>query len=140
MRKVIIFRNEHTDEGTFGTLLTDTGFSCRTLELPWRENAPSISCIPKGKYLCKFKKSPTFGLCYHLQNVPGRTAILIHPANFGGDTSKGFHSELKGCISLGRETGHIQNQKALLYSRSTLEFFVHEMNEEDFELTIQGPS
>ena len=39
--------------------------------------------------------SPKFGPSWHIENVPGRTHILIHPANFADD--------IQGCIGLGMD-------------------------------------
>lgn len=68
-------------------------FSCFTLELPWMENKPNISCIPKGEYPLAHRNSPKYGDHIHVMNVPGRSYILIHPAN--------FVSQLRGCIAPG---------------------------------------
>lgn len=68
-------------------------WSCRTLELPWRDNQPQISCIPKGTYTCRRILSPTFGETYQVCDVPGRSGILFH----AGNTAKDTH----GCILLG---------------------------------------
>ena len=35
-------------DGTFGVLIKDGVPLCVTLELPWRDNERSISCIPEG--------------------------------------------------------------------------------------------
>ena len=47
MRQVYLLRTTTSDQGTEGFLVTD-GFNCRTLELPWKNNKRSISCIPEG--------------------------------------------------------------------------------------------
>jgi Family of unknown function (DUF5675) len=79
-------------QGTNGTLLLDGVKLCATIELPWRNNEPRISCIPEGEYKLIKRYSPHFK--WHLQvlDVPGRDLILMHPAN---DAVK----ELKGCIA-----------------------------------------
>lgn len=92
------------DEGTFGKLVTDKDFKCVTIELPWRDNKPDISCVPKGTYLCTWRFSEKHGLCYWLENVPGRSSCEIHSANVAGDISKGWASQLEGCIAPGKET------------------------------------
>lgn len=82
---------------TYGDLdvINDAGsvvFSCKTLELPWRENKRSISCIPEGEYEV-IEMPPTPKRPYHyfwVQNVPGRTGILFHPGT--------YTSHIKGCI------------------------------------------
>lgn len=64
-----------------------------TLELPWRNNEKSISCIPVGKYKAKRVNSPRFGKTFKILNVPNRSEILIHPGNEVKDT--------QGCILVG---------------------------------------
>lgn len=80
---------------TRGTLVaTDpTGnllFQCVTLELPWLDNQPQVSCIPEGRYQVRNRRTDKFGLHYHVQDVPGREWILFHPGN--------YVSQLRGCI------------------------------------------
>ncbi len=126
--RVSIRRLESTDEGTFG-LLTMPGFRCYTLELPWRNNARRVSCVPVGSYRAAIAQSPRFGRVYLLQGVPGRSAILIHPANVAGDKSMGYDSQLEGCIALGERVGALRNaagklQRAVLVSRPAVRAFM----------------
>lgn len=69
------------------------GFQCFTLELPWVDNRNKISCIPSGQYRYKFRESPANGDVLELQDVPGRTFIQIHSAN--------YIRQLLGCIAVG---------------------------------------
>lgn len=68
-------------------------FKCFTIELPWRDNLPNISCIPKGEYKLALRNSPKYGDHIHVTGVPARSYILIHPANYVG--------QLRGCIAVG---------------------------------------
>jgi hypothetical protein len=61
------------------------------LELPWRDNARRVSCIPTGRYELVAHESRKFGRCLLVKDVPGRSGILFHPAN--------LTSQLKGCIA-----------------------------------------
>jgi hypothetical protein len=62
-----------------------------TLELPWRNNAPDVSCIPAGTYGVALAWSKKFArLTPHLFGVPGRSYIEIHPGNWTENTA--------GCI------------------------------------------
>jgi hypothetical protein len=79
-------------EGTNGILLFNGAVICSTIELPWNNNAPSISCIPEGKYLLVKRYSPHHKWHLELKDVPGRQLILMHPANDA-------ITELKGCIA-----------------------------------------
>lgn len=116
---VHIIRFKSSDQGTQGYLFFNT-FQCCTLELPWKNNQRSISCIPHGYYLMKpylFRgKYPS----YHILDVPNRSNILIHQGNFAGDVSKGYLSNVEGCILVGRYFGIMRNQLAVLVSRPTI--------------------
>src|SRR5690606_21670083 len=109
-------RLESSDEGTFGKIIVG-GREFFTGELPWRENAPNISCIPAGVYPCAFTYSPRFRrLMYLVDRVRGRSGIRIHSANFMGDASKGHKCQLNGCIAPGMKIGWIDKQKAVFSS------------------------
>jgi hypothetical protein len=138
VRKAILTRNETSDQGTFGTLVTDSGFTCRTGELPWRNNESGISCIPPGCYQVVWLESPAHGWCYHVQNVSDRKDIEIHSANWMGDESKGFQCQLKGCIAPGMDIGPLEGQKACLHSKDALDGLVSDLAEQPFWLTIEG--
>lgn len=90
-----------TDQGTFGSASIDA-LKFVSLELPWRDNQPNLSCIPAGTYTAWRVYSGRFVRdVYQLQNVPDRSAIEIHPANWAGDVEQGWYSDLQGCICLG---------------------------------------
>jgi len=112
------------------------GFNCQTLELPWRDNRRSISCIPAGEYLVKIRMSPKYGEIYHVKDVPGRTFILIHSGNWAGDTTKGYKTHVNGCILLGQKRGLLAGQWAVLNSRITVKRFMQEMGNEPFTLRV----
>lgn len=135
MKEVYLFRTSTSDQGTQGILATD-GFFCKTLELPWRDNTKSISCIPKGTYIVKIRQSPKYGRIYWVTNVEGRTWILIHSGNFAGDVSKGFKTHVNGCILLGKKHGILGNQLAVLSSRITVKKFMRFMKYETFKLIV----
>ncbi len=95
--EIYIDRLIDTGKETLGYLHCSTGFdsiALNTLELPWKNNQPNISCIPAGLYPYKKRWSEKNGrIVIELLNVPGRTDIEIHIANY-------FH-ELLGCIAVG---------------------------------------
>lgn len=136
MKRAILTRAPSTDEGTFGTLQLDAQV-LRTTELPWRDNKPQASCIPPGVYRCEIVQSPKFGRVYGVQNVPGRSAILIHSANYGGDTAKGYRSQLLGCIAPCMDHGQLDGQMAGLQSRDALGEFMAWAGGEPIELEIR---
>ena len=91
-------RDIMTPSYTEGTLLIDGSQECFTLEKPWLDNQPDTSCIPAGTYPVENQFSPHFGCNMpHVLNVPGRSAIMIHPAN--------YEEQLLGCIALGTTRG-----------------------------------
>ncbi|GGA95895.1 DUF5675 family protein [Agarivorans gilvus] len=112
--------------GTFGQLFSPCGTPLAvSVERPWLNNQPSISCIPEGTYKIVPVNSPKFGECLGL-SAPTlgishdhsgilRTHILIHPANLA--------SQLEGCIALGEKWGVLNGEWAVLNSRHACELF-----------------
>jgi hypothetical protein len=137
MRTAKLIRNDKSDVGTFGVLITDSGFECFTGELPWRDNETARSCIPPGTYKCIWRESPRHGLCYHVEGVPGREAIEIHSANWCGDLMKGYRCQLEGCIAPGTDVGDLNGQKAVKNSVQALKSLVEDLDREPFQLTIE---
>lgn len=72
--------------------MLDNQLVCYTIELPWRDNTPQVSCIPEGDYPLIKWLSPNHGNCLLVEDVPKRSSILIHPAN-------NALRELRGCIA-----------------------------------------
>lgn len=156
MKTALLVRDSTGDQGTFGLLTTSDGeHAFHTLELPFRDlngdgvGDPQKSCITVGAYSCKWMLSPHHGWCYHVLDVPQRSGILIHPANFAGDVDLGWQSELLGCIALGMAAGQMLNksgrvQRALVRnehdqgSRAAVALFNAWGDEGDITLTIKG--
>jgi len=136
METVNLFRLKRSDQGTEGLLVVGD-FECKTLELPWRDNQPQISCIPAGTYDVEIRLSNKYGRIYWVRKVPNRTYILIHSGNYAGDESKGFKTHVMGCILLGKTMGFLGGQRAVLNSRITVRAFMEELNYEPFQLRIQ---
>jgi len=132
---VNLCRLKRSDQGTRGILFADS-FSCQTLELPWRENQRSISCIPSGEYQVKIRISPKYGQVYHIKEVPNRSYILLHSGNWAGDKHKGYRTNVAGCILLGARRGLLLGQWAVLNSRITVRRFMTHMGMENFILKI----
>lgn len=94
--------------GTFSAWYVNGNYFCKGVELPWQDNRPEVSCIPPGKYIAELYESPKHGLVYQLKDVPERTSIQIHSANFGTlrDTDQDGELEgeqLQGCLAPGHE-------------------------------------
>ncbi len=88
---------------TLGSLYVDGVMICKTMELPWRDNQRSISCIPLGTYAV-IKQPPKADRPYpyfRFVSVPGRSGILIHRIS--------YVSGLKGCIGVGKEFRDLNN-------------------------------
>ena len=141
MKTLVLERQPSTDQGTLGKLMVD-GKSFWSLELPWRENRRQVSCIPGGEYVCRLVRSPRFGRVFNVTNVPGRSAILIHSGNFGGDVSLGSQSHIQGCILLGLQHGKMRNlsgspQLAVLLSRPAIRQFMELVGPDPFLLRIE---
>ena len=97
--KITLKRLDYTDKGIFGHLEWDD-FDCVTLE---RDD----TAIPPGTYKVTLYDSPRFKMKCPQIHVPGRTYILIHPAN--------WESELEGCVAVGEN----RNGFAIEHSRDT---------------------
>lgn len=140
MNTVTIIRNYSYNE-TFGTLVaTRNGktFTCKTLELPWKNNQRGVSCIPPGIYPAKY----TFWMAkvrsnYLLQNVLNRSGIFLHHGNYA--FKKTGKPDIEGCILLGAYYTDLNGDKTLdiTSTKVTVEAFQKFMNKEPFTLTIK---
>jgi hypothetical protein len=94
-------RLDYTERATFGAIHdAENREIVKTLELPWKYNAPKISCIPPGRYRGELFKSPKRGYrLYRLLSVPGRSSIEIHIGNTTADS--------QGCILVGTRFGDL---------------------------------
>lgn len=107
-------------------------FNCKTIERPWKNNQHNISCIPKGTYHCTYTFSLThLGWTYQVNNVPNRSGIRIHSAN--------YYTDLEGCIGLGSGYEDINKDGQLdaINSKLTVNNFVTLLNKKDFTLIIK---
>lgn len=84
---ITVQRMRKTQDGIFGKLSLDWApFTCYTVE-------NLLHAITPGVYTVEFTWSPEFNMITPLLDVPGRTAIRIHPAN--------WPKQLLGCIAVG---------------------------------------
>jgi len=97
-KNILLTRLTGNSKQTTGYLIVHDIFKTHaqfaTIELPWLNNEPFISCIPPGTYKASKILSPTFGWCIQILNVPNRTNILLHNGN--------FYTNTKGCIIVGK--------------------------------------
>ena len=95
---LLILRDTFTDESTMGELFVNGERFCDTLELPYRDNQRSVSCIPIGQYKVRMRyprESATREYLHLLvQEVKDRSYILFHRGNTAKDT--------RGCILVGQ--------------------------------------
>lgn len=132
---VTIRRGPSTPAGTAGKLRTIDGFSCDTLELPWRDNRRGESCITADAYTGRVWQSPSMGRAVvRLEDKHGRQDCLIHNGNFAGDTlididgdgkAGDFVTNVHGCTLVGMGYGMLRNkggdmQLGVLSSKDTL--------------------
>jgi hypothetical protein len=154
MKQATLTRQASTPQGTPGELTTDQSTDVfATLELPWQNDQPDVSCIPPAPgetvtYLVK--KAPSEHMTrlfnkhfpgvdmYEMQDVQGRSGCFIHPGNWAGDVSQGYRSDVEGCILLGLSHADLEGQAAVISSVTAIGEFLALMGGEDFQLTIKS--
>lgn len=137
---MILRRFRSDKEGTFGTLELD-GHVFFTVEKPWKNNEPFVSCVPEGEYsliphgpygndeavLCLVNND--IGVTHYKEPNSKRYACLIHTANYPKDVS--------GCIGLG--DNYDPNRNMVLNSRqSIIDFYEIISPHETHELKIEN--
>lgn len=124
-------RIAYTEHGTFGVLLENGIPFAVTIELPWRDNKPFVSCIPTGQYACKRFKRSSGKITWEVTGVEGRYAILFHAANTVTD--------LRGCVGVAKEFGILRGKPAVLSSGRGFEEFMDKTTiYQEFTLFIEG--
>lgn len=111
MKRLLLERFAYSPESTEGELFLidddnpgpDKVHICWTLELPWKDNTPSVSCIPEASYWLAPHTRPDGRASFivlgnSVSHAPGhisctRYGILFHAAN--------RTHELRGCIAPG---------------------------------------
>ena len=95
---LLIIRDTFTDKSTIGELFLNGERFCDTLELPYKDNQRSVSCIPAGEYKVRLRYPRESGTRNYLhllvQEVKDRSYILFHRGNSAKDT--------RGCILVGQ--------------------------------------
>jgi len=127
MQELKLKREIISNKAVLGTLELEGQELCKTLENPWLNNEPTISCIPAGKYICKKYTSEKYPNVWQVKNVEGRSYILIHNGNLEKHT--------QGCILVGREWGFLNEELAVLSSNPTLNGLRKKLDDE-FTLEI----
>ena len=153
MKTLVLQRDVSTEYSVTGCkgVFSENGQKiCDTLELHEEQNKRRESHIPIGKYLCKIVQSPKFGRVYEVTNVPNRGNVLIHWANFAGDTDidgnkdgiSDYVSDLLGCIAVGNGYANIKRkdgkmQFGIINSKKTFDIFMQYMKGLPFYLYIK---
>lgn len=106
-------------------------WECRTLELPDLGNQSRISCIPDGKYEVIKRNSAKYGDHFHILDVPNRSYILIHNAN--------YVRQLLGCCAVGLSHTDIDGDglRDVTRSKSTMRD-LNRILPDKFQLHIYG--
>lgn len=139
MKKYTLKRRYFPDY-TFSTLhCEDDSQICYFVERAWKNNRPSVSCVPEGTYNLAITDSPKFGRSYYLESEPLgvtlygpsiRTHILIHKANTA--------SELQGCLAPGMGLGYMSRQWAVTRSGEAFKALMFEFGGETVTLKIEA--
>lgn len=114
------------EQGVFGRLYHDGELICYTVEQPWRDNRPNVSCVPAGRYKLEAHHSEkypdTFAMVNHglgVYHYPAdgwtakdRYSCLIHTANYARQVS--------GCIGPGHKLFASSGEWMVTRSRLTM--------------------
>lgn len=138
MKTITLRRFCYAPTGTFGEIVLGST-RLFTVERPWIDNKPYVSCIPEGIYKAVYRPTTTpvpdsmGGMTWYLiGGVVGfdrgdRTRIAIHIAN--------TVSNVEGCIGLGQHLGAIGSDWAVMSSRNAMEQF-REIMPDSFTMEI----
>lgn len=128
MKKLVIKRLSDDGRQTLGTgTLYDCDkkvFEFVTLEPPWRNNEKQVSCIPAGVYKVLPRWSAKYANHFHVQDVDGRSFILLHVGNYmASKNPKTGKSDSTGCILVGKTFADINKdgEMDITASKVTLE-------------------
>jgi hypothetical protein len=116
MQTLRLERMAYLDEGTFGKLYLPNGKLFFTVERPWLDNLPRVSCVPEGTYPLIRDYFDRGGYeTFQVMDVSGRSQILIHVANWPKD--------VEGCIGvgLGLDLGNFMVTSSRLAFRAFME-------------------
>lgn len=142
MRKILrLDRYGSTPRGTFGELRV-SGYSNTfyTVEKPWQDNEPFMSCVPEGEYDLRWLPTTTQvppswgGHSWYLSGATvgvhtgHRTRCCLHIANVADN--------VEGCVGVGQRLGVVSGQWAVLSSADALTQLLGLVGPEDARLVI----
>ena len=134
-----VVRQAPTQHGTPGRMTLENGFSCDTLELPWRDNERGKSCTAPGVDRGRVWWSPTLRrLVIRYEDRNGRRDCLVHNGNWAGDVDAGDITQVHGCTEVGNGYGDLQRpdkrtQWGVLHSGATLAGLIESLRDERVE-------
>ncbi len=127
--KVTLTRFADSPFGVFGSFSLKDGATVYTVEPPWMDNRPNVSCIPCGDYTCRPQRYRRGGYdAVEVTDVPGRSHILFHRGNRMKNT--------RGCILVTSDLGCLYGQWAGLSSRTAFAAFMEDYGADEFNLVI----
>jgi hypothetical protein len=123
------------EECTLGILTIEDKFFCFTVERPWLNNAPYISCIPAASYPVKWVVTGTAGnrngRGLGVENVKNRSLIRIHIANTA--------NEVEGCIGVGMKRHDFRDGRGVSQSKVALSALMDILEGKEAILHINNP-
>lgn len=114
--QIVVSRYFSSDKGTLGRLLVNGEPVMTTLELPWVDNKRNVSCIPEGLYALSLHNGKKYKDCLILDDVPNRSAILVHAGNTVHHT--------QGCILVGDRLTYVNDGYFLANSKLNLKLLM----------------
>lgn len=129
-----LYRFAHFKTGTLGRLVLPNGAELYTIERPWLNNKPFVSCVPSGLYELEWDTTGRVTNVPRLRSVAERTHINIHVANWA--------SELQGCIAPGLSWNFSENIPAVEQSSDALALLMESLdfreNEDGSDMVYAG--
>lgn len=127
--RIILERFCYSDDGTFGKIIMPDGSTLASVERPWLDNLPNISCIPEGDYNCKPRYYYRGGYpAFEVINVIDRSYILFHKGNFVRNS--------QGCILVNSYHGAHRNEWCGWASANAWDHFTEQLDNKKFTLGI----
>lgn len=124
-------RMQSSPEGTFSKVFVDGKFLC------WAGELPKDKSLPKGEYEANLKKNKKYKLYYEVKINDVKAPLPIHVANFCGDASRGWHTNIDCGMILGDKMGYLGNQKCVLRSKEAVDRFKLLVGEKQIKLLVK---
>ena len=127
--RLVLVRNAYLPSGTLGSIVLPDGRKLFTVERAWLGNRRNESCIPPGVYQCKPFSGEKFKDVFEVCDVPERSYILFHAAN--------YPSQLQGCIAPGlQQVTQRVDEPAVMNSRAAMDVLREAVPDDGFELEV----